>query len=225
MKLQDFFGDIYLINLKRRDDRLTQAINEFIRLGIDPSDVIIFEAHDKPDGNGNKGCTESHRGVLEIIAHEAKERPSLVFEDDFMPMWANSTRRWPVDVQARFTEIAPDIPQGFGLLYLACHYGNMPRERVNAHIIRPGNVLTTGAYAVTSWMARQMAPHISGVGPIDNLFWRFSNGPHAYVTDPRLFVQRPSVSDLHDKFEDYVVALMDNNHVKALDAGTVYPPP
>jgi hypothetical protein len=226
MRLEDFFGGIYLINLARRPDRLQQSISEFMALGIPFGRVTIFEAYDRPEGNANRGCTESHRGVLELIAHAKSPKPSLVLEDDFLRMYTNSAKRFHVDVQAAFSVMQAELPADWGLLYLAAHYGNMPRERVSPHLIRPGNILTTGAYGVTADMAREMAPYISGTGPIDNLFWRFSNGLRAYVADsPRLFVQRPSVSDLHDKFEDYVSPLMDTNHVKALDAGTVYPPP
>ncbi len=223
MRLEDFFGDIYLINLARRTDRMREAQEEFRRMGIPFDRVTVFEAYDKPEGNGNRGCVESHRGVLELIAHKRSDKPSLVFEDDFCPMFTNSTRRWQVDPQAKFAELAPEIPADFGLLYLAGHYGNMPRERVSPHIIRPGNMLTTSTYGVTASMAREMAPFISGNGPIDNLFWRFSNGPRAYIADPRIFIQRPSVSDLHDKFEDYVGCMSDTNHVRALDAGRTYP--
>ena len=75
----------YVINLKRRPDRLESAQKEFEYIGWD--DVNVFDAIDR---DGYRGCALSH---IEIAKQAKKENLDyiLVCEDDlfFMP-WAKS---------------------------------------------------------------------------------------------------------------------------------------
>jgi hypothetical protein len=101
----------------------------------------------------------------------------------------------------------------------------MPQARRSPHVIRIGRMLTTSSFGITHQFARKVAPYMSGVGPVDNLFGGFQRENECYCVDPTLFIQRKSFSDLRDRTEDYIGAMQDMNHLRALDAGTVYPPP
>ena len=234
MRIQEFVDQIFLINLPRRGDRLKHAMETLGKLGIEHSKVEVFDGYDRPrpdinnpesQPNGTFGCTSSHRGVLEIIAHRRIKR-ALVLEDDFEFAYTNATRRFRCDPQALFDEACREIPANFDLLYLAGHYAEVPQERISKHIIRVGRMFTTSSYVITSEAARKMAPYISGIGPIDCLFSEFTKKRmdgvkllDAYCLEPRIFIQYTNHSDLHEKVENYEGCMMDGNHVKAMDEG------
>lgn len=226
--IDDYFQAIFLLNLKRRTDRLEESKAVFAQLGIDFSRVRVFEAYDKPlsDGvpNGNRGCTESHRALYDVIAHERIPR-ALILEDDFDIAFTGPDRRQRCNPQALFESYRDELPSRWDMLFLGRHFAEMPLARRSPHVIRIGRMLTTSSYGITHEFARKIAPYVSGVGPIDTLLGQFQRDNECYCVDPTLFIQRKSFSDLRDQVEDYVNPMQDMNHIRALDAGTVYPPP
>jgi hypothetical protein len=236
--IQSFFDHIVIITLKRRTDRLTHALQVLGKLGISENDVTIHYGPDRPldhEGkpNGNLGCTTAHRQVLELIIERATPR-TLVLEDDFdlaftdpgqAALWRrNPTLGKRVDAQAIFEKAVPQIPADWEMLYLGRHFAEMPQKRVGPNVIRIGRMLTTSSYGVTLEMAKKLAPAVTGIGPIDNIYGGFHREGQCYCVDPTMFIQMPCYSDLREKFEDYVGAMLDMNHIKALDAGKTYPP-
>ena len=228
MTIREFFPAVFVINLVRRPDRRAHAETTLARIGLLPSAVYWFDAYDKPvdsegNPNGNFGCSTSHSALLHLIAHQKIPR-ALILEDDVWPAPDRNRKGAVVDADAIFSKAVEQLPEKWDMLYLGRHFAEMPKERVGPNLIRIGRMLTTSSYGVTLEFARRAAPYIHGVGPIDNHYWRFHEEGNSYCVDPTLFIQRPGVSDLHDKFEDYSGAMTDMNHIKALDSGTVYPP-
>jgi hypothetical protein len=226
--LESFVDRIYLINLKRRPDRLAHAVAMFGKLGISMDAVTIFEAHDKPalDGvpSGNAGCVASHRGVYELIAHDKVEK-ALIFEDDADFAFTDFRCRQRIDPQAAFASYIPELPTRFDMLYLGRHFAEMPLARRSPHVIKIGRLFTTSSYIIRGGFAREIAPEISGNGPIDVLLGKWHRDRDCYCVDPTLFVQYQNMSDLSDRNDNNVPPMMDPHHLRALDAGTVYPPP
>lgn len=221
-----FFDRIFAVNLKRREDRRGQLVSMLESIGIPENRITWFDAYDKPTDsegrpNANMGCTTSHAAILHVIAHERIPK-TLILEDDCDVAFTSPARRDRVQPQRIFSEAIADLPSDWEMLYLARHFAEMPQKRISKNVIRIGRMLNTAAYGVTLDFARRAAPHIGGVGPIDNLFWPFHREGKCYCIDPTLFIQRPGFSDLHDKFEDYSGAMQDMNHIKALDSGTTY---
>lgn len=222
--LDEVFDQFVIIgSAKHRPDRLAHAHAQLEALDLPwpklpsrPMDRYVhFEAHWKPDvGNGpsgNAGCTASHRGVMELIAHHGWER-TLVLEDDFTIANPGNAFVPAQDTAALFAEAMKEVPDDWDLLYLGGHYAEKPK-RISKHVFRTGRMLTTSSYGITLAQARKMAPHIYGEGPIDNLFWRFNLEDKSYCLEPRLFVQYANHSDLHDKYEDYRGAMLARKHV------------
>lgn len=221
---EDFFDAIFCINRTARRDRWNSVLEQCERFGLER--VQRFEAHEGVmiDGspfNGNFGCTASHRGVLEVIAHEGYER-ALVLEDDFCIVEPGQFAQDPVKdrlpFHAAWAKIEPEIPRDFDLLYLGAHFAEDLRQRVSPHIVRTGRVLTTSSYAVTASFARRMAPHIYGAAPVDNLFWHWNLTGNSYCVMPRLIVQAAGASDLSGHAQDYIGAMLDGSHEARLDA-------
>lgn len=236
--IESYFDAIFLVNLKRRVDRLEESKDVFAQLGMDFANVRIFEAHDKPHADvpsgenplvagrpdGNFGCTSSHRGLFEIIAHEKIPR-ALILEDDFDIAFTGPDRRRKCDPQALFAAYVPELPTRWDMLFLGRHFAEMPQAFRSPHVVKIGRMLTTSSYGITAEFARKIAPHVSGIGPIDTLLGGFQRDNECYCVEPTLFIQRKSFSDLRDQVEDYVSPMQDMNHLNALRAGTVYPPP
>lgn len=194
--VNNFFDKVIWIGSVHRPDRAAALLSQLAQFKISAEK---FEAHWKPiDHNrqpsGNLGCTSSHRGVLELIAHHGWNR-TLILEDDARFIDDN----FPIE----FADTIRYIPDDWSMLYIGGHYGEMPQARVNAHCIRVGRMLTTHAYAVTKEFARKVAPHISGVGPIDSLYGQWNLSEVCYCLDPRLIIQGAGYSDLQEKEVDY----------------------
>lgn len=208
MNLNQYFDKIYCINLERRPDKWVQCMEQFDRFGIVAE---RFDGHEPTKdlssgeiyGGGNSGCTNSHRGVLELIAHHRFER-ALVLEDDFQIVYD--------DFQERFDYIVDQVPNDWDMLFLGGHYPAKPKKRVAPNVIRFNTMLTTSSYGVTWKMAKKMAPHIFGVGPIDNLYHAFQTTHNCYIFSPRLIVQRPSFSDIQGREMDNSQCMLDPRH-------------
>lgn len=205
--LEDFFnGQIFLINLAKRRDRLKECLENFHTFGI--KQYERFEAIGglcDEDGrpNGNRGCTASHRAILDRIITERVPR-ALILEDDF-----EFTRG---DAMRCFAQWAEEVPADWDFLYLGGHYGEDPLARVSPHVIRCGRMLTTSSYGITLPMAQKLAPSISGIGPIDSLYGGFHREAKTYIFSPRLMIQRPSFSDLQDREMDNSACMLDTRH-------------
>lgn len=199
----DYFGGhVICINCAHRPDRKAHAEKEFERLGISP--VIWFDGHTEVvvDGrvSGNAGCTASHRGVLEIIAHNRWER-TMVFEDDFEVIYS--------DFHERFERFIAQLPADWNLFYLGGGYAEKPIRRVSPRVFQVAGMMTTSSYAITWQQARRMAPYVSGVGPIDSIFQGFNLNAPTYVMSPRAIVQYPNHSDLQEREMSNAASMMD----------------
>lgn len=68
--------DIYVINLKKRTDRLNRVKNDFANYNL-----IIIEAIEDIKQEGWKGCFKSHQKII-LLAKEKKLPYIIVIEDD-----------------------------------------------------------------------------------------------------------------------------------------------
>lgn len=204
--LETYFDKIFVINLERRKDRWEHVLEQMKALGI--TEFERFEAYDRPtdhhgNPNGNMGCTSSHRALYEIIAYQRIPR-ALIFEDDFA---------FCIDEpQQKFQQMIGEVPTDWDMLYLGGHYAEKPVARVSPHVIKMGRMLTTSSYGITWRFARKIAPYINGVGPIDSLLSGFHAPNNCFITQPRIFVQYPSMSDLTDQHSSNHHCMMDRNH-------------
>lgn len=209
--VNDYFQAVVWIGSVNRGDRAEQMMAQFAKFGIQAQ---RFEAHWKPivNGvpNGNAGCSASHRGVLELCAHNRWAR-TLVLEDDATVL-SN-------DFPEQFDAMVRDVPEEWDFLFLGAGYAEAPKRRVNGSIIQTNALMTTSSYGITCEMARKMAPHISGIGPIDSLFHEWQRANRCYIFSPRLMAQRPSFSDLQEKASENLTSMTDTRHEEMLLEG------
>lgn len=221
--IEEYFDAIFCLTLKRRTDRQASAAEVFRALGFGVDSVVWVYGPDRPldhagKPNGNQGCTEGHRMILDAIISRKIPR-ALIFEDDVEVAFTSPEMTEKVDPQEDFSEAADELPEDWDMLYLGGQYGSNAQYRYSPHVIRIGTMLTTSSYGITLKMARKMAPHIHGVGPIDSLYGGFHPTTRCYILQPRLFMQGKSVSDLTDREDDNRHCMLDTRHEEMLIEG------
>lgn len=218
-----FHRNLFVINLKRRPDRLEHFNDEMAKCGI--TCVERFDAIDAGVDLGNHGCSASHRAVMDLIVQRGLRR-AFVFEDD-------ATLREPFTGSFN-EEVAPilsEIPKDFEMCYFGGHYAEDPRGWFSKHLILMGQMKTTSSYGVTLESARKLRDMIPvGTGDsIDNLYGDFNSKGRCYITEPRFFVQYNNYSDLQKREMNNTPCMEDTGHVNRLGSigrkGAKIPPP
>jgi hypothetical protein len=210
-KFEEFFdGNMFVINLARRPDRMEHFNEEMKLIGV--TCVERFEAIDAGPDWGNNGCSASHRAVMDLIVKRGLRR-AFVFEDD-------ATVRDPY--RGSFNEeVAPifsECPDDFDMLYLGGHYGSDPRAWFSRHLILMGQMKTTSSYGVTLKSARELRDIIPvGTGDsIDNLYGGYNESKLCLISEPRFFVQYNNYSDLQKRPMNNTPCMEDTGHVSRL---------
>lgn len=146
-KLNMQFDQTYLINLKRREDRLIkwQYVNKsFIPL---LQNLRYFEAIDGSllkntswkHESGALGCLESHLAVLKDAKEQKFER-ILILEDDFV---------FDKDFVEKFNTGIEELPQNWDILYLYSRHFK-PSQPHSSHLVSANAALGTVAYIINS---------------------------------------------------------------------------
>jgi hypothetical protein len=205
-----FGGNIFVINLARRPDRLANFAREMKDLGI--TTWQRFDAIDAGKGWGNHGCTASHRAVMDLIVQRELPR-AFVFEDD-----AALRRRFVGSFHSEVAPVLDETPEDFDMLYLGGHFGTMPRGWFSKHLILMGQMKTTSSYGVSLKAARELRDLIPvGSGDsIDNLYGGYNETKSCYISEPRFFVQYENYSNLQERVMDNSGCMEDGSHVAAL---------
>lgn len=205
-----FLGNIFVINLKRRPDRLEHFNREMADIGV--TCVERFDAIDPGPDWGNHGCTASHRAVLDIIVQRGLRR-AFIFEDD-----ATLRRQFVTSFHDELEPILRETPDDYDMLYLGGHFGSMPRGWFSKHLILMGQMKTTSSYGVTLKSARELRDLIPvGTGDsIDNLYSHYNETKRCFISEPRFFVQYNNYSDLQKRQMNNTPCMEDNSHVERL---------
>ncbi|RNL51128.1 glycosyltransferase family 25 protein [Pedobacter jejuensis] len=141
------FDQIYLINLKRRPDRLSQWFLDNGHLSKNLKNFQIFDAIDGKNadltdwrfGAGAYGCMMSHLGVLED-AKKNNYQTILVLEDDFI---------FNTNFETEFLLGMQELPSNWHMLYLfSTDFSES--SRYSSALNKCCSTLSTVAYCVNS---------------------------------------------------------------------------
>jgi len=210
--INNFFDKVYLINLKRRPDKLKTSSDLLKKLNIE---FEVFEAVDFCDGipadyyiqpvpesfltkvqPGAFGCLMSH---LEIIK-DAKEKgynKIFIFEDDIA-----ADDSFPI----QFNTKVKDLPSDWKLFYLgASGHTGVPKKPITEHISQTFESFTTGSYGVhSSIYDRILEEYKTPCRTIDQFYVRaIQQEYNCYVTSPTIMWQEAGFSDIAQAHRNY----------------------
>jgi GR25 family glycosyltransferase involved in LPS biosynthesis len=229
--LEKYFGKIFVINLKRRPDRLRHFYRQMLLGGVDFTRIERFDAFDRPN-NGMVGATKSHREVIRQIANGPWSR-ALIFEDDAEPITVNKLKDggfkpeqdvWKThcsvlngggNFQQRFGALAQHVPDKWDMLWLGGGYGSPPISRINRHVIRFRSMKCCAAYALTREFAKEWTKRTDATqgpetgGQVDEMFHPYADEFAYYVFQPRLIFTGKNMSDVSGQENSYLFSMTD----------------
>jgi GR25 family glycosyltransferase involved in LPS biosynthesis len=200
--LNSYFEKIFYINLDRRIDRKLECEKEFtthqiIAERVSATDAMLLNDKElyprKYFKHGNYGLLLTNLKIFEeAIAHKYKS--ILIFEDDVL-LIDNFTEYFDI--------IYPTVPLDWDILYLGGNHVKSP-TMVADNVGRCNLTYTTHAVAFKESSYDTILQEIIKLNdPIDVLLCKLYNKLNAYTILPSLAVQRPSFSNIEDKFADY----------------------
>lgn len=204
-----FDGNIFVINLARRKDRLENFTREMDHLGVK---FERFDAIDAGVGRGNHGCCASHKALMALIVERGLRR-AFVFEDDSV-----------VRQQYRDSfhhEVVPplrELPESWDAIYLGGGYGEDPHGWYSRHLVKIRSMKTTSSYGVTLETARGLRDYIPddcGQG-IDDIVSGYLQDKEAFISEPRLFIQYENFSDLQMAKLNNGMSMEDTGHLNKI---------
>lgn len=218
-KLENFYDKVYLINLKRREDRLLKTRIEFEKHNLDFSNVNVFTAYDgqnAPLKSNNKvyraeyGGIKSHLGVIED-AIKNKYKKILVLEDDveFCDMFYDN-----------LNQSINMLPKDHNFVYFG---GNNigPRTKINNRVFLVTITYALQAYSMESRVFKIISDYLNlklneietldkkgieikpSIG-VDVLYSNLHNIVGGYYSfEPKLAFQRADYSDMQQGYVNY----------------------
>ncbi len=202
MKLNDFFGEVVVINLPKRTDRLALVTEELKKHEIDAmvasgyDGSIIFRDADRKVA-AQLGCMMSHLECIRYARSKGLES-ILILEDDveFHPQ-----------LNELFEKSVADLPEGWGMFYLGGNTNHEPDALlpVTEHISKVNYLLCLHAYAVHQRAYDTIINYaeIAKNRIIDVVLADLQPVIPTYKTEPNLAWQRASYSDIEHRKVDY----------------------
>lgn len=201
--LNDYFDEIYCINLNKRTDRWEECQKEFNKHNINVNRFNAFNGEDFsneviPNLNASQiGCLMSHRELIKKIKSKNLKN-ALILEDDI---------QFSDDLNEKLPEIMKQLPSDWDMLYLGGnHIGNNPwsigtLSRVKKNIFRVTHCLTLHAYAIRENIYDKIIESLHGT-TADEAIAKIQNEINCYIVRPHIAWQRASYSDNRGFFID-----------------------
>jgi len=204
---------IFIINLKEREDKRMDMIDEMNRLGItnyeffDAIRPTIDDVHEwnpnfcsfakkmmSPEKFlnyqiGSLGCLKSHIQVLKICLQRGYQRV-MILEDD-----AHFTEDFD-----KIFEYSAQIDNKYDMLYLYGNHWETPRS-ISENIMKITRTLTTSSYIITNKVMEYTTKAIQSYArEIDYFYGSVIHSKfECFCTSPLLTYQRKSFSDIQQK--------------------------
>ncbi len=199
ININQYFDQIYYINLNRRSDRLVSIKQQLSLYGIQAIRVAGIEpsVNNHRINNGQLGCLLSHLSIISDSIYNQYDR-ILILEDD--TIFKNNFLQL-------FSRLIGHLPNEWDMLYLCGnHFGG--REYVNEYIYRSYGTLSTNAYAINHSIIRKIynalikQPYEK---PIDSIYCDLHPTILTYSSAQNICYQMAGFSDIENKIIDYHV--------------------
>ena len=205
-----FFDQVYVIHLKRREDRYKSFRQEFYRAGIDYEivDAVDGKTLDNipPEKQGSIGCTMSHLKALKL-AKKRNLRNVLICEDDVV---------FVEEVQLQFNKTIFQLPVYYDMLYLGHNptisRTTQPTPYYSENFNKAMSVLATHCYGVNGKMIDDLIEKVETdiTRGFDVHCWDLQPIYQCFCCYPMLAFQKEGYSDIENKIVDYSGCIKDD---------------
>ncbi len=203
MRVNEFFDAVFVLNLKKRFDRLIDTMKELERVGIRAEIIEAIDGNnlDLPEtlsldglkiSNGDIGCALSHRKAC-LTAKEKGLNNYLVLEDDV---------QFAFNFYEQFENYLRQTPMDYDMLYLGGSH-NGETSTVSKNIVRGESIFTTHAIGIRSTIYDALIEVWSKHEKVDISAASLHSKYKCYAFNPFIVGQRPSYSDILNKHTDY----------------------
>lgn len=200
--LNDYFDCIYVINLKRRPDRLNHIQKEFDKINasyrlIDAVDGKLVPVNPGVGNGWNHagvtGCAYSHRKVY-IDALENNYSKILVVEDDNV---------FDTNFNKLFSTFIRQIPEDWDMLYFGGNH-QVKNKAINVNVEKISHTYTTNCYGIKVKHLPLLLTHLPEntvdlQKPIDVLLTGIQQNFNCYAFKPKICWQLEDFSDIENK--------------------------
>lgn len=198
--LNNFFDKILCISLDNRPDRWEECVRVFTKHNLDVERLPAIYGRDLniPHQNGDwyygvLGCSMSHLFAVKY-ARQLNLNNVLILEDDV---------EFIDNVNKRFTEILPELPFDWDMLYFGGNHMESPRK-VSTHLSRVSNTLACHAIGLNFKFFDTAIQALTNINTINDVnYTTLQKDYNVFVTDPHLAWQRPGYSSILERHEDY----------------------
>lgn len=205
MRVNEFFDHVFVINLKRRFDRLIFITQELEKHNIEAEVIEAIDGNDlelreiiSSDGlkcsRGDIACALSHSKVCKL-AKKRGYKNYLVLEDDGI---------FSDNFEIKFSDYINQLPLDWQFIYIG---GSINCEQVSVvsdNIVEAIDVYTTHAMGIKSDVYDELIQLWEMKGEkVDLCVAQLQKKYKTYCFTPFLIGQRPSYSDILNKHTDY----------------------
>lgn len=199
MILNDYFSEIYCINLDRRPDRFHNAWRQFRKFGMYVQRYPAIDkqtlSHNGKISTGELGCGMSHYNIIKKCK-ENKSKNVLVFEDDVMLR---------EDFLEIFNNTIGRVPEWDMLFFGGNHVGGL--EQIDADIFKMRYSFCLHAYALRKHMFDVLLSNWGNFDkPVDVTTAELHERYNCYVIRPpngALAWQKSNYSDIQEGERNY----------------------
>ena len=196
--INDFFDEVWCINLDRRTDRWAEVQPEFQRCGIQAKrssavDGKTLPVHPEQIVSANEmGCTRSHLNLIEDMLTRNLKR-IMIFEDDVY---------FTGDPNTRLEGVVQYMPKQWDMVYLG---GNHVRPLIKSGPIwKCTRTFTTSAYGITrEFGERILKEYRPDQRQIDVIYANTHMRGNSFAVSPGCCGQKAGYSDIQNAHVDY----------------------
>lgn len=191
--LNSFFEKVFCINLARRPDRLSHALEQFSSHGISATVIPAVDGRKLPVGAmsaGRLGCLLSHLKIFRM-ARLQRLQSFAVFEDDVLLV---------TDFGQKFNQWISELPVDWDLVYLGwLNWLPMEYTPVSSNVGRIQKVGTSHAVGMRGVVLDSLIELVSERRkPVDYYYMDAQEVMKAYAFRESLAIQASFTSDVAD---------------------------
>jgi GR25 family glycosyltransferase involved in LPS biosynthesis len=202
--LNDYFSEIHCINLEKRNDRWKECEIEFKKHNLKVTRFSAFDGKTLSPilglTSGQVGAIYSHAKLIEY-AKDQNLNNILILEDD-VEFHANTNQM--------FFNYLEELPNDWDMLFFGANHSENniwmrePLIKITDHVYKIIKCYAIHCYAVNQKAYDKLIKTLSNkTKPSDVLISDIQSELNCYLFRPHLAWQRPSYSDIEEKFTDY----------------------